>query len=120
MRRCLALLAVLLPAAAQADPRWPEYRVMIWSDQKAPGYDALHAVGVDSAKVLGIRTPQIDPAAVQKSTEEVRKSGTPYYVENLATDFYAPLSPLDAGASRPGHLADGRDAQAGAGRPHQL
>ncbi len=90
MRRCLALLAVLLPAAAQADPRWPEYRVMIWSDQKAPGYDALHAVGVDSAKVLGIRTPQIDPAAVQKSTEEVRKSGTPYYVENLATDFYAP------------------------------
>jgi hypothetical protein len=89
--RPFLLLALLLSATGvRADPNWPDYRVIVWGDQKAAGYEALRAVGVDAGKVMGLRTPQIDPAAVNRSTAELRAAGMPYYVENLATDFYAP------------------------------
>lgn len=90
MRAFVLLALLLLPGSLRADPRWPEWRAIIWSDQKAAGYQALKAAGIDAAKVLGIRTSPIDPAAVAASTAEVKAAGIGYYVENLATDFYSP------------------------------
>lgn len=88
--RVLVLLALLLTGPAHADPRWPDFRVIMWSDHTAAEYATLAKLGINSAKVPGQRTPEISPDQVTKSTAEVRAAGFPYYVENLATDFYAP------------------------------
>lgn len=88
--RGLVLLALLVAGTAQAQPRWPEFRVIMWSDHTAAEYATLAGVGVNAAKVTGSRAPTIDAQLVAGATAQVRAAKLPYYVENLATDFYAP------------------------------
>lgn len=77
-------LAVLAAAPAQA--AWPGYPVIMWQDQPPAAWDALLRLGVTAGKVFGAR----DDEAPVPAPPPPFASGRPFYVENLATDFYAP------------------------------
>ncbi len=76
------LLLLLWPATA--DAAWDRYELIIWQDQTPERLATLKQTGFTAAKLNG--NGGIDPAALAVR----RASGLPYYVENIATDFYAP------------------------------
>ncbi len=79
---CLAGLAG--PAAAEAS-RWDDYQLIMWQDQEVAGMAGLARLGFSGVKLRGTGG-QIDPASVAAR----RQAGLPWFVENIATDFYAP------------------------------
>jgi hypothetical protein len=79
---CLAGLAG--PAAAEAS-RWDDYQLIMWQDQGVAGMAGLARLGFSGVKLRGTGG-QIDPASVAAR----RQAGLPWFVENIATDFYAP------------------------------
>ena len=84
MRAALLLAACLAAAPAAADERWDEYQLIMWQDQPAAALPGLARLGFTATKLIG-NGGRIDPQALA----ERRASGLPYYVENIATDFYA-------------------------------
>jgi len=86
MKAALLLLAVTLAAspAGAADPRWDEYQLIMWQGQPAAALPGLQRLGFTGIKVMG-NGGRVDP----KELAEVRASGLSYYLENIATDFYA-------------------------------
>jgi hypothetical protein len=73
---------------ARAEP-WDDYRIVMWQDAAPPRAAALRALGVSGGKVLGIRTP-FTQADVNTRVAPLVAGGLRWYVENIATDFYAP------------------------------
>lgn len=86
MKAAFLLLACLAaaPAPAAADERWDEYQLIMWQDQPAAALPGLQRLGFTATKLIG-NGGRIDPQALA----ERRASGLPYYVENIATDWYA-------------------------------
>ena len=86
MRAALLLLAALAaaPAGAAEDPRWDEYQLIMWQGHPAAELPGLRRLGF-TATMLNGNGGRIDP----KLLAERRASGMPYYLENIATDFYA-------------------------------
>ena len=83
MRRLL-LAALLAAAPARAEP-WPEFHLIMWQDQPAARLEGLRRMGFTGTKVTA--------SGGQVSAEAValrRAAGMPFYLENIATDFYAP------------------------------
>ena len=75
----LLLVLMLLPLTAWAEvppAEWPAFPVIMWQGQAASRVPGLRAMGVTGFN-RGRSSPPGGPA-------------TPYYVENIATDFYAP------------------------------
>jgi hypothetical protein len=86
MRRALLAAAVLAASPAAAQPAgWPGYPVLMWQDQPPAAWTALRALGVDGGKVFGTR----DDRAPIPALPAPFASGARFYVENVATDFYA-------------------------------
>jgi len=79
---CLAGLAS--PTAAEAN-RWDDYQLIMWQDQAVAGMAGLARLGFSGVKLRGTGG-QINPADVAAR----REAGLPWFVENVATDFYAP------------------------------
>ena len=79
---CLAACLAAMPAAA--DGRWDEYQLVMWQDQPAAALPGLQRLGFTATKLIG-NGGRIDPQALA----ERRASGLPYYLENIATDWYA-------------------------------
>lgn len=79
---CLAGLAG--PAVAGAS-RWDDYQLIMWQDHPVAGMAGLARLGFTGVKLRG-SGGRIDPADVAAR----REAGLPWYVENIATDFYAP------------------------------
>ena len=63
---------------------WDRYELIIWQDQTPERLAALKEAGFTAAKLNG--NGGVDPAAVAKH----RASGLQFYIENIATDYYAP------------------------------
>ena len=80
-----ALLAAGLATPAVADPRWDEYQLLMWQDHPAAALPGLARLGFTGTKLFG-SGGQIDPQMLA----ERRASSLPYYLENIATDLYAP------------------------------
>ncbi len=79
---CLAGLAG--PAAAEVQ-RWDDYQLIMWQDHPVAGMAGLARLGFTGVKLRGTGG-RIDPADVSAR----REAGLPWFVENIATDFYAP------------------------------
>ncbi len=79
---CLAGLAN--PAAAEAN-RWDDYQLIMWQDQGVAGMAGLARLGFSGVKLRGTGG-QLNPADIAAR----REAGLPWFVENIATDFYAP------------------------------
>jgi hypothetical protein len=84
MKAALLLLACLAAVPAAADERWDEYQLIMWQDQPAAALPGLARLGFTATKLIG-NGGRIDPQALA----ERRASGLPYYLENIATDWYA-------------------------------
>jgi hypothetical protein len=86
MKAALLLLAAALAAspAGAADPRWDDYQLIMWQGQPAAALPGLQRLGFTGIK-LSATSGRIGPQALQ----EIQASGLPYYLENVATDFYA-------------------------------
>jgi hypothetical protein len=80
------VLLLAAPAAA-ADQRWPGFQIIVWQPQSAQQYRALKQLGVTAGMLQADRdTPdKLDAARVGA----LRTAGMRWYVENIATDFYA-------------------------------
>lgn len=88
LRVGLALLAVCLGLSggtvAVAAP-FDRYEVILWQDRTPAQMAGLAALGFTATKLRG-SLGRSDPADMAQR----RASGLPWYVENIATDFYAP------------------------------
>ncbi len=91
MKAALLLLAALATSqagaaspSAAADPRWDDYQLIMWQGQPAAALPGLQRLGFTGIKVMA-NGGRVDP----KELAEVRASGLPYYLENIATDLYA-------------------------------
>lgn len=76
-------LLLLLAGPAGAAP-WEPFQLIMWQDQTPARLAGLARLGFTAAKLNG--NGGIDPAVLIMR----RSAGLPYYVENIATDFYAP------------------------------
>lgn len=83
------LLLLLWPATASA--AWDRYELIIWQDQTPERLAVLKQAGFTGAKLNG--NGGIDAGALAR----YRASGLSYYLENIATDFYAPYHRWTAG-----------------------
>lgn len=80
----LCLIGLAGPAAAETS-RWDDYQLIMWQDHGAAGMAGLARLGFSGVKLRGTGG-QIDPDSVAAR----RQAGLPWFVENIATDFYAP------------------------------
>lgn len=116
MVRLLALLAVLsattpLPTPARADPRWDAPQLLMWQDRTAAQWTGLRTLGFTGSKLQGTG------GGINKAYRDtLRAAGVPYYLENLATDFYAPYHRFTIGKNTT-WLYDAAKARYRAGDP---
>ncbi len=75
---------LLVPVLAHADPRWDRFQVLMWQDRSPVQMRGLAAMGFTGFK-LRATGGEVDAGArgIRVAT------GLPYYLENIATDFYA-------------------------------
>jgi hypothetical protein len=92
----LFLLASLLvlagPVAAHADTPaagWSDYEAIIWQPGTAARAAGLRALGFTAGAVVADRTGN-DAAGIAQRIAPLLASDLRWYVENIATDFYAP------------------------------
>lgn len=70
-------------------PGWSDWQAIMWHDQSPQGHAALRELGVGGAKVLASRDPVYAASAVEARLAGPLSVGVRWYVENIATDFYA-------------------------------
>jgi len=81
----LAVWPFAVPASAQ---EWTTYQIIMWQSQTEARYAGLRQLGVTAGAVFASRAGT-DPALVAAATGPLRAAGLRWYVENIATDFYA-------------------------------
>ncbi len=80
--RVLAVVLVLLITPAWAEP-FDRFQVIMWQDRTPAQVAGLVRLGFTATRQFATGG-RFDPSAVGPA------SGLPWYVENIATDFYAP------------------------------
>ena len=88
----LVLLMVMLPWMARAAGAWDQYQIIMWQDRSPVQMQGLAALGFTGME-LRATGGEIDEAG---RAARVRL-GLAFYLENLATDFYAPYHRYTAG-----------------------
>ncbi len=81
---------------AQADvisrPRdrgWPDYQIIMWQDQTPARLAGLARLGVTAGKILAVRDRPLNLDEIAQKTAPFRAPNLRWYIENIATDFYA-------------------------------
>jgi hypothetical protein len=90
MKRMAAALMLLASAgvAQAAAPVWPDYQIMEWQPRSAQQLDVLKRIGVSGGMApINRETGSFDPNSAAPAA--LRSDGMRYYIENIATDFYA-------------------------------
>jgi hypothetical protein len=91
IRAALAMAAALAAASAPAAAGWDRYQIILWHAQEATPEALAQAktLGVTAGMVFGARAGDAE-ATLQAQAAKLRAARLPFYVENIATDFYAP------------------------------
>ncbi len=81
----------LAPIAAAGSTRehWPDYQIIIWQPQTSARLAGLARLGVTAGKIFGQRD-RIDRAKISEEIAPFQTLRLRAYIENIATDFYAP------------------------------
>ncbi len=88
-KKLLSVLAVALIAqAAPAHAGCDDYPIIVWQDQTPARAAGLKRLGVDAQRVFGVRGP-LTTGEVANLTAPPKAAGWSFYLENIATDFYA-------------------------------
>ena len=74
------------PAASQP---WSDYQIILWQPPPAGSIPVLRRLGVSAGMLFGRRDAPLEAAAVAQAVAPLRAAGLGFYVENIATDFYA-------------------------------
>ncbi len=77
----------VLGARSAAEP-WSDYEIIYWQPQTARRLAGLVRLGVTAGKIFGERS-RLDPTRIPEKTAPFRALGLRWYIENIATDFYA-------------------------------
>ncbi len=114
MRAALLVVLGLLAAGSGARAEgWRHFRIILWQTPTPAQIPALKRLGVDATKVIANRSGE--GALVHRAEiAPLLAGGMRWYVENIATDFYAayhrwlPHSPVNAAflAAQRAHQAD--------------
>lgn len=84
------LLALAAPTAARADTTaWTDYEAIVWQPGTSARAANLRALGFDAGAVIADRD-SADGAGIAEFIAPLLDNGLRWYVENIATDFYAP------------------------------
>jgi hypothetical protein len=75
-------------AAGRPDLGWPDYQIIMWQDQTPARLAGLARLGVTAGRIAGTRGP-LDFATIPKETAPFLALNLRWYIENIATDFYA-------------------------------
>ena len=82
--RWFLLLMLAVPGLAHGQARWDAYQILMWQDRTPAQVRGLAALGFTGAKV------RASGGAVDTAGRDVlRDAGLSFYLENIATDFYA-------------------------------
>ena len=93
MRRLVAALWLLSASTALAGP-FDTYQLIMWQEHTPAELEGLKQLGFTGTK-LRATGGQIDPAELAAHVA----SGLPWFLENIATDFYAPYHRYTPGKS---------------------
>lgn len=81
--------AAIMFSARPAEQGWQNYQIILWQGQSPARYAGLRRLGITAGMVLG-RRGTVDRAAVARQVAPLVETDLRYFVENIATDFYAP------------------------------
>jgi Beta-galactosidase len=73
--------------AAPAHASWDSFEIIEWQDRDAAQLETLRKLGVTGVKVMADRDGTGIP--LDQQTPVPRQAGLRWYIENIATDFYA-------------------------------
>ncbi|HEV2677315.1 MAG TPA: alpha-amylase family protein [Aliidongia sp.] len=85
---CGMLAAPAARAAGADDPTWNDYQIIMWQPQSPARLDGLARLGLTAGMIHGTRGP-LDDKQIARETAPFRALQLHWYVENIATDFYA-------------------------------
>jgi hypothetical protein len=86
---CATLADRALAAGARSSLAWEDYQIIIWQDQTPARLAGLAQLGVTAGRIFGIRDKPLTIDQVRRSTGPFRAQNLGFYIENIATDFYA-------------------------------
>ena len=69
---------------------WADWQTIMWPDLNAAQLAALRPLGITGNKVLGTRERTLTPEEAAKAIAPLLAADIAPYIENIATDFYAP------------------------------
>jgi hypothetical protein len=67
---------------------WSDYQIIMWQLQTAPGYAALKRLGI-TAGMVEVDRNDASSIRVTDNLDALLSNDLPWYVENIATDFYS-------------------------------
>jgi hypothetical protein len=88
LRLAAAVALLFLTAAAPARSPWDDYQIIMYQEQTPQRWEGLRALGVTAGMVIGLRTAT-DAGRIATSIAPLMQAQMPWYVENIATDFYS-------------------------------
>ena len=94
MKRIVLALALLLPAGTALAAPFDTYELLMWQERTPAQLEGLKRLGFTGTK-LRATGGTIDPAELAVHVA----SGLPWFLENVATDFYAPYHRYTPGKS---------------------
>ncbi len=77
-----------VPAATGRSAQAWDYPIIVWQDQTPARAAGLRQLGIDAGRVFGVRGA-ISPEAAAQRLAPLLAADLQFYVENIATDFYA-------------------------------
>ncbi len=88
------LAAADMPASSAADgaagDAWQDWQTILWPGVNAAQLAGLRPLGITANKVVGTRETELTQAAAAKAMAPLLAARIAPYIENIATDFYAP------------------------------
>jgi hypothetical protein len=91
-RSMLAWLLAAGTALAQEPPApkpWNDYQIILWQPPSAGSMSVLRQLGISAGTLLGRRDAPLEATAVAQAVAPFRAGGLGFYIENIATDYYA-------------------------------
>jgi hypothetical protein len=70
-----------------AGPRWSDYQIIMWQDYPSGSYPRLKDIGISAGMSHADRSRP--GRLVKAEIEPLLRNDLPWYVENIATDFYS-------------------------------
>ena len=93
--KTLAIAAAFLALTAGPSAAWDRFEIIEWQPRDSTQMETLKKIGVTAVAAISDRATNGAPS--RERTAAARAAGLRWYVENMATDFYAPYHKFTPG-----------------------